>query len=134
MPLIVKHTRSGTGELNHITHNVDMVIAGKFSNPALRNFFGLGNNTKIDPSKRFTFYQTRFQSIEFEALIRRRFFEKLQLMAGPWFYNYQNHYKNNSDNILSKQGNSGFDSARTPILNWVARATGPCRPATGRTE
>ncbi len=100
------------GELNHITRNIDMVIAGKFTNPALRNFFGLGNKTKIDPSKRFTFYQTRYQSIEFEALVRRRFFENLQLMAGPWFYNYQNQYKNNSDNILSKQGNSGFDSAR----------------------
>ena len=100
------------GEFNHITRDVDLVLEGKFSDPALRNFFGLGNKTKIDQSKPFTYYQTRYQSLELEALLRKRYFEKLQLMAGPYFYNYQNRFKDNTANVLTKPQNIGLDSAR----------------------
>jgi hypothetical protein len=100
------------GEMNHFTRNFDVVVEGKYAAPALRNFFGLGNNTKIDAAKNFTYYQTRYKSFELEALFRKRIFERLEIMGGPYYYHYENNIKYNTNNILGKRGNSGFDSAR----------------------
>ncbi len=101
------------GELNHITRNIDLVLKGHYANPALRNFFGLGNNADVDDSKKFSFYQTRYKTFEFEALVRKRLFERLELMAGPWFNLYKSNYKDNVDNISGQRDNSGLlDSAR----------------------
>lgn len=100
------------GEINHFTRNYDIVIEGKYANPALRNFFGIGNNTKIDATKSFTYYQTRYKSFEIEALFRKRILERLQLMFGPYYYSYQNNYKDNINTILGKRNINGFDSTR----------------------
>ncbi len=100
------------GELNHVTRNIDLVLEGRYANPSLRNFFGLGNTTKIDGSKKFTYYQTRYKYFEFEALVRQRLFERLHLMAGPWFYAYKNNIADNRDNILGEQHSGLLDSAR----------------------
>lgn len=88
------------GEFNHITRDIDLVADIRYSHPALRNFFGLGNNTEVDESKKFTYYQTRYQFFELQALVRKRLFDKIQVMGGPWYYTYNSNFRNNRDNIL----------------------------------
>ncbi len=98
------------GEFNHITRNIDLVLQGNFSNPALRNFTGLGNFTQIDKSRNFNYYLTRYRSLEVEALISKRIFETLRVTAGPYYYHYSNKYSDNADNVLGKFREIGLDS------------------------
>jgi hypothetical protein len=90
------------GEINHITHNIDLLLKGKVGLPEVNNFFGLGNKTIIAEDKNYDFYKTQFQAVEFQVLFRQRVFERLQLMAGPYFFHYSNKYADNADGILGK--------------------------------
>ncbi len=99
------------GEFNHITRNYDLVLAANYSNPALRNFFGLGNGTKRDPSKSFNYYMVRYKTVELEALLRKRYFEKVHLMVGPYFFHYNNKYSLNTKTVLSQFREMHLDSA-----------------------
>ena len=88
------------GEINHITRNIDLLVKGKLGLPEVNNFFGFGNTTKIDDNRNYDFYRVEFKAAEFQVLFRQRIFEKLQLMAGPYFYYYSNKYADNADKIL----------------------------------
>jgi hypothetical protein len=99
------------GEFNHITRSTDLLVQANFLDPALRNFFGLGNNTKIDATKNYDFYRNRYKSFELEALFRKRYFEKFHLMLGPYYYQYSNRYKDNTGNVLAKPQLVHLDSA-----------------------
>ena len=99
------------GEFNHITRNADIVLRGNFSNPALRNFTGFGNRPQVDESRNFNYYTTRYKSLEVEALLRKRYFEKLHLLIGPYFYHYNAKYSDNAGSILGKPQQLHLDSA-----------------------
>jgi hypothetical protein len=99
------------GEFNHITRNTDVFIQANLLQPAIRNFFGLGNNSKVRPDKSYDFYRNRYKSFEMEALLRHRYFDKVHLMIGPYYYQYSNSYKENTGNVLAKPGLVGLDSA-----------------------
>jgi Omp85 superfamily domain/Calcineurin-like phosphoesterase len=99
------------GEFNHISRKTDLVVKANFASPALRNFFGLGNSTKVDESVSLQYYQTRYQSFELEALFRKRLVEKVQFLIGPYYYNYNNKYGNNKNTILGRIQQTGLDSA-----------------------
>ena len=99
------------GEFNHITRNTDLLLKGNFSNPALRNFAGLGNNPQIDKNRNFNYYTTRYKSLEFEALLRKRFSDLLHLMIGPYFSHYNNKYSDNTGNVLGKFRELQLDSS-----------------------
>lgn len=99
------------GEFNHITRSTDLLVQANFLDPALRNFFGFGNNTKVDRSKNYDFYRNRYKSLEVEAFLRKRYFEKFHLMLGPYYYQYSNRYKENTGNVLAKPQLVGLDSA-----------------------
>ncbi|HET6722914.1 MAG TPA: metallophosphoesterase [Chitinophagaceae bacterium] len=98
------------GEFNHITRDFDLLLKGEFGLPEVNNFFGLGNNTEIDEND-YGYYRTRFRAIELQALLRQRIFERLQLMAGPYFYHYWSKYSENADRILGKPSFGNLDSA-----------------------
>lgn len=100
------------GEFNHITRKADLLLNAEFASPALRNFYGLGNNTLIRPGKTSDYYQTRYSHVEAELLLRKRFFDKLQLMIGPYYFYYQARQKDNANNILSNRNESGLDPER----------------------
>lgn len=100
-----------TGEFNHITRKTDLIVSINYSSPAIRNFFGLGNNSGIDLSKPKDFYQSRFKQFEATALLRKRFFEKLHLFAGPHFFSYRNDIADNRNNFFGKPSQNGLDSA-----------------------
>jgi hypothetical protein len=98
-------------EINHISRSIDLVMNAEYSAPALKNFFGLGNNTELDESRSNTYYQTRYRVAYFEAMFRQRFFDKFHMQFGPYFYNYNAKYSNNHDNILGDFKEVGMDSA-----------------------
>lgn len=99
------------GEFNHVTRNLDILLKANSLNPGLHNFFGLGNNTKVDRMLSSRFYQTRYKTVEVEALFRRRVFEKFHLMGGAYYFGYSGNYSKNSNNILSIPQRVGLDSA-----------------------
>lgn len=99
------------GEFNQITRNVDLLVNANFLDPAIRNFTGFGNNTPVYDGDNFDFYRSRYRSLEAEILFRKRMFERLHLMAGPYYFHYWNRIADNSNNILSKPRQVGLDSA-----------------------
>ncbi len=99
------------GEFNHITRNTDVLIQVNILQPALRNFFGFGNNTKVNPDLPYDFYRNRYKSFEMEALFRHRYFDKFHLTIGPYYYQYSNNYKENTGNVMAKPQLVGLDSA-----------------------
>lgn len=99
------------GEFNHITRNADVVIKARYASPSLRNFFGLGNNTINEPQKNISYYRIHSKEMEMEALIRHRYFERLHVSVGPYFFHYQSNFSDNRNNILSNYRQLGLDSA-----------------------
>ncbi len=100
------------GEFNHITRNLDLWIRGNFTSPSLNNFFGYGGSSRIDPAKPRRYYQTLYRSFEAEVLLRHRYFDKLHVMLGPYFYSYQNDFSRNKNNVLGHPATLQLDSAR----------------------
>lgn len=101
------------GEFNHITRDIDLLLKGDIGYPEVNNFFGLGNRTTVDKGngRGYDYYRVRFRSIELQALFRQRLFERLHLMAGPYFFHYWNKYADNVNTILGKPSLIGLDSA-----------------------
>jgi Omp85 superfamily domain/Calcineurin-like phosphoesterase len=99
------------GEFNHISRKTDLVVQANFASPSLRNFFGLGNNTKVEQSVHSEFYQTRYKSFELEALFRKRLVEKVQFLIGPYLQSYDGRFNENKNNVLSRPQQVGLDSA-----------------------
>ncbi|HUM96862.1 MAG TPA: metallophosphoesterase [Chitinophagaceae bacterium] len=100
------------GEFNHITRNIDLLSNIRFATPMLRNFFGLGNNSQTNGQQRLLdYYKIKYQEFQISALLRKRYFERLQVYGGPQFYYYNSRFKDNSQNILGNFHQSGFDSA-----------------------
>jgi outer membrane protein assembly factor BamA len=87
------------------------VINAEYVNPTLNNFFGMGNNSVRDPSRPLSYYRTRYKDVDIEALFRRKYFGKLQVMLGPKLYYYWNKYTDNAERILGKPAEVGLDSA-----------------------
>lgn len=99
------------GEFNHVTRNVDVVATAEYYHPALRNFFGIGNQTKIDENRPFHFYQTRYQSFEAGVMLQRRYYDKFFIQVGPYYYRYHANYQDNRNNILGHFREMHLDSA-----------------------
>jgi len=99
------------GEFNQITRNLDLVLKADFSSPTQQNFFGYGNNSQINSSFSRRYYQTLYQYFDAELLLRRRYFDKLYLMLGPYFYHYNASYQRNINNVLGKPQQIRLDSA-----------------------
>jgi len=98
------------GEFNHITHNIDLLLKGRVGVPEVNNFFGLGNTTEISDEKNYDFYKTQFKLTELQVLFRQRVFERLQLIAGPYYLHYSNKYSQNADQILGDPSSIHLDS------------------------
>jgi outer membrane protein assembly factor BamA len=99
------------GEFNHITRNFDVLVRSNYSAPALQNFYGWGNNTHRQQGHSYEYYQIRYNSFEFEALVHQRLFEKFHAMLGPYFYSYSANYNKNLNNDFAKPLEIGLDSA-----------------------
>ena len=98
------------GEVVGLFGNSDLVMDGQLVNPTLNNFFGLGNNTVIDKTRPIEFYRTRFNHLSLQALYRRRYFDKVNIYAGPMFYYYWYNREDNTGKILTRPSLIGLDS------------------------
>lgn len=99
------------GEFNHISRNADILLQAKYSSPAIRNFFGLGNRTTVSSDRTDAFYRIRYKELELEALFRHRYFERLHISFGPYYYHYESKFSDNNTGILAKPRQLGLDSA-----------------------
>ena len=98
------------GEIVQAFASLDMMFDAQVSLPVLDNFFGFGNTTVIDESKPISYYRVRYKFAEGDILLRKRYFNKLSIMAGPAVYHYWNDYESNRDYILGKPSDEGLDS------------------------
>ncbi len=98
------------GEFNQRMGKYDLVANGKLFNTVLDNFYGIGNETKKDKSKGFTFYNVRYNFLSADLLIRKRIHNLLEFNIGPTMYHYWNHYYDNTDKVLGHPGFVGLDS------------------------
>lgn len=96
------------GEFNHITRSYDLLVNVQYASPSLRNFYGLGNNTALAAGVADRFYQPRYKTLEAEVLARKRIFENLQLVIGPYYYHYSATAAGNQHTILANPQLSGF--------------------------
>lgn len=89
----------------------DIVINAELMNPALNNFFGFGNNTKINEDTTIRYYRARFKNVAADFLFRRKIAGVFSVFAGPSYYHYWNKQSNNKDYILGKPTLVGLDSS-----------------------
>jgi hypothetical protein len=100
------------GEFVDLLHKKDLVVNALLHNPTVNNFFGLGNDTKIDPGKDLSYYRVRYKFATADLLVRKRVFQnKLSLSAGPTAYYYWNRPVNNEGKILETPSLVGLDSS-----------------------
>ncbi|OQP66992.1 metallophosphoesterase [Niastella vici] len=88
----------------------DIVVNAAMKDPALNNFFGFGNETKVNNDSTIKYYRARFKNIESDFLFRRKIVSVLSVFAGPSYYRYWNKPATNKDYILGKPSLIGLDS------------------------
>jgi hypothetical protein len=98
-----------TGEFNEILGKSDILIDAQLVEPALNNFFGLGNNTEFTQDRNF--YRARYKFAAADVLLRKRVNTVLSFNIGPSVYHYWNRNENNKGRILEKPSLIGLDSA-----------------------
>ena len=93
--------------------NLDLILNADLQMPALRNFFGYGNNTEFAPGKTNTFYRARYKYAAADVLVQKRLFGNgvLKLGIGPTVFHYWNDQDRNKDLVLEYPQNIGLDSA-----------------------
>ncbi|MBO9200040.1 MULTISPECIES: metallophosphoesterase [Niastella] len=100
----------------------DVVVNAEVMNPALNNFFGFGNNTKINDDSTIKYYRARYKNIAGDFLFRYKVASVFSVFAGPSIYRYWNSQENNKDYILGKPSHIGLDS--TDVYSVKAYAGG----------
>jgi hypothetical protein len=98
------------GEFNHVFKTNDLVLRADLVDHSLDNFFGFGNNTVIDKSKSISYYQAFYKYAEASLLVRKRFFDKLDISVGPYFYRYWIDPKNTQGKVLQYPSLISLDS------------------------
>jgi len=100
-----------SGEFNQLIGRTDLVVKSKLALPQIRNFTGFGNSTFFDNSVPNHYYLVKYKQFELEALFRKRFFDKLHILLGPYFQTYSAEYDNNKNSVLRIPDQVGLDSA-----------------------
>ena len=100
-----------TGVFNKILLKKDLVVNADLVNPTLDNFFGFGNDQRIDKSKPIEYYRVRYKYLSTDLLLRKRLFNDIvNVSVGPSYYHYWNEYSDNKEKILSNPAVIGSDS------------------------
>ena len=99
------------GEFNRVISKYDIVLNLDLVSPTLNNFFGIGNETKLDETKTAEFYRVRYKYLSGDLLFRRRKNDLIHLSAGPSYMHYWNSFADNKSRILSNPALIGSDSA-----------------------
>lgn len=97
------------GAFVHSVKDLDVLVDASLVRPALRNFFGFGNETPKDAPLKF--YRARYNSLDVDALLQKRLFGILRVAAGPTYSYYSNHEYDNDNKVLESPEFVGLDSA-----------------------
>ncbi|OQP67926.1 BamA/TamA family outer membrane protein [Niastella populi] len=100
----------------------DIVVNAELMNPALNNFFGFGNNTKVSEDTTIRYYRARFKNVAADVLFRKKIAGVFSVFAGPSFYHYWNEQDRNKDYILGKPSLVGLDSSNIYSVKSYAGA------------
>jgi len=98
------------GEFMQAIKGNDLIVQAKLVTPVLNNFFGLGNNTVIDKNKNISYYQAHYNYAEVAAMIQKRYYDKLSIMVGPYFYQYWFNPGKNAGKVLQYPSLLSLDS------------------------
>lgn len=96
------------GVFNHALSSYDLLLSADLHRPALRNFYGIGNETPRLEDPRF--YRARYNLMNADILVQKRFFSVLRLAAGPEYNYYTSHEFQNADRVLERPAAIGLDS------------------------
>ncbi|MFT3911316.1 MAG: BamA/TamA family outer membrane protein [Ferruginibacter sp.] len=100
------------GIFNKVIMKTDLIVNADIVNPTLNNFFGYGNETKIDKSKDIIFYRVRNNYFQGDLLLRKRYKSDIfKVSLGPTYYYYWNRLEDNENKILNHPSLVGIDSA-----------------------
>lgn len=94
----------------NVLPKTDLVVNAEVMNPALNNFFGFGNNTRVNNDSTIKYYRARYKHIAGDFLFRYKVASVFSVFAGPSYYRYWNKQDNNKDYILGKPSLVGLDS------------------------
>ncbi len=97
------------GAFIHSIKASDVLLDANLQRPALRNFFGFGNETERDAPLRF--YRARYNSLDADIMIQKRLFGILRVAVGPYYSYYSNHEYDNDNKVLEQPEFVGLDSA-----------------------
>jgi len=106
-----KYQVNYNGEFNHVINKYDIVARASVFHSVLNNFFGIGNDTKIDKAKDVHFYKVRYNYFSGDLLARKRFHRIAELNFGASYFHYWNNHFDNAGKILSQPSLAGLDSA-----------------------
>jgi hypothetical protein len=95
------------GTFNHALKNFDLLLSADLHRPALRNFYGIGNETQAIEDQRF--YRARYNLMNADVLLQKRFYV-LRIAAGPEYNYYTSHEFQNDDRVLERPAVVGLDS------------------------
>jgi hypothetical protein len=98
------------GEFIDAINKLDMIIDADYRNPALNNFFGLGNETKRRSDLPLAYYRTRYKFAAADFMFRHNIASILNVSFGPSFFHYWNNPEDNVGKILSQPEIVGLDS------------------------
>jgi hypothetical protein len=99
------------GIFNDVIFHKDLLVNAEIVNPTLNNFFGFGNQTEKISGKSLEYYRSRYNYIQSDLLLRRRFNDILSTSYGPTYYHYWSKYEDNKSRILGNPSTVGLDSA-----------------------
>ncbi|MDF7815888.1 BamA/TamA family outer membrane protein [Hymenobacter sp. YC55] len=74
------------GDFRHLLGRQDVQLKAEVQAPNyVRNFFGLGNDTRLDQSQNISYYRVRFRNVALQAQLRRQIGVHQQVYAGPLY-------------------------------------------------
>jgi hypothetical protein len=93
--------------------NSDVLIRGDFKAPVnMTNFFGLGNDTRIDlNSHKVQYYRARYNIINVSAYLSRQLQSWMRVNFGPTFQYFRLDSTQNTDRFVSNTAVNGLDPA-----------------------
>jgi hypothetical protein len=101
------------GEFIEVVKGLGIIAKAEMQKPALKYFFGFGNETIKDKSKPPSYYRTRYDFAAADLLLRRRFLNDsiMSISFGPSVFHYWNDGYLNHSRILEYPSFTGLDSA-----------------------
>ncbi|MCU7550502.1 metallophosphoesterase [Chitinophagaceae bacterium LB-8] len=88
-----------------------LLTTGEIQKNAIQNFYGIGNETKKDKNKAFSYYRIKYNYAAVDLLVTKNYFDQFNFSFGPSAYYYWNNSKENSKWLAESPDYIGMDSS-----------------------